>query len=256
MKKLLTGLACCAMVLVGGVSLAACCGNDSLVDTSGNYAPATYAQVEEAMAGINQDQTISAYEFRVTMEGSYEGQTMDVNVSGVIDANGNLSMSSDMYMKVSGGGTNFEANVNGDIYYQVATDGSSTSTWYVRNGDEKIKYTDSEIENSPFAMIYSMATSVNLDLAMDPFDSESSDATYKISTSGGYTKLQTVEIVTTAEEVEVTNTAYFVMDGEGNFVGCVMTMESDVGANLTMEFKTSNDTVEFPSDLDSYTEAA
>ena len=49
MKKFLTGLACFAMVLVGGLSLTACCGNDNIVDTSGSYAgiQIKYIQIEK-----------------------------------------------------------------------------------------------------------------------------------------------------------------------------------------------------------------
>lgn len=242
MKKLLTGLACCAMVLVGGVSLAACCGDQSLVDTSGKYADATYAQVEEVIGGMNQSQEISGYEFRLVYDVTVEEGTADVNITGKVDAEGNFSMNADMYLKSTS--PNMTASLNGNIYYDA-----ETLTWYVNDGDEKASYTDiSQSESaSPFTMFYSMIQELDIDYALNIFSTEESGGVYKISTSDSNTKIQLSLDVDGAA-----STIYFVMDSEGNFIG-FKNETSGAEGKIIMEILAADTTVEFPSDLDSYT---
>ena len=242
MKKLLTSLACCAMVLVGGISLAACCGNDSLLDTSGKYVDAEYSQIVEALDGINAEQTIPGYEIRIIMSGDVDGEKADINITGFVDAAGNVQLDTDLYLSSEGS----ELSSKGDVYYQAESD-----NWYTNSDGEKLKYSSSEISANPFYGFYRTAQTLNAETGYGVFSSEDTDGKYQISTSGGYTKLR----LTATEQDEsssTTSNAYFVMDDEGNFVGFSMTSESDNGATMIMECITTDATVEFPSDLDSY----
>ena len=247
MKKFLTGLACFALVLVGGVSLAACCGNDSIVDTSGNYINADIDGVQTALAGFSAED-VEAYEFRLIFNAEIDGVHMDLNYQGKLDALNNASLDMDFNMSGSQGGNTLNLTQNGQLYYDA-----STNYYYLNSGDLKQKSASFGGSTDMFSTFKNM---INADYIYSQYflTPQESDVSYQISTSGGYTKVH-LTIVEQMDNGETsTGNIYFITDSENNFVGFQMIGNIE-GGNITLEFISTTGAVEFPSDLDSYVEA-
>lgn len=247
MKKFLTGLACFAMVLVGGLSLAACCGNDNIVDTSGNYANATFAEVQEALVNVEPTQEIEAYEFRMAGNVDIDGAKANLNYHGKIDQNGNAGFDIDFNMNASNDNINLNINYNGELYLN-ATDGY----YYLNNNGKKTKAQSFGMASDLFETYGSI---LNFDAVYTQFlTEEDPSSTYQISTTGGQTKIHLTQTSDDGTENIVTGDIYVIFDGEGKFVGFHMTANI-FGGNIVLEFLSTTGAVEFPTDLDSYKDA-
>lgn len=246
MKKFLTGLACFALVLVGGVSLAACCGNDSIVDTSGNYIDASASDVQTALAGFSAED-VEAYEFRLIFNAEMEGANIDLNYHGKLDALNNASFDMDFNMSGAQGGNTLNLTQNGQLYYDA-----TTNYYYLNSGNLKQKSAGFGQSTDMFTLF---RNTINADYIYDQYflTPQDSGVSYQISTSGGYTKVHLTIVEQMQSGETSTGNIYFITDSENNFVGFQMTGNVE-GGNITLEFISTTGAVEFPSDLDSYVE--
>ena len=103
MKKFLTALACLSFVLVGGISLASCGGDKSIVDTSGSYKDATAEEFAEATSGYKA--TTKGYKFRISIDAEI-GEDVDITGVGLeegkarFDFNGLIDYEGNVFLKV------------------------------------------------------------------------------------------------------------------------------------------------------------
>ena len=271
MKKLLTGLASFALILVGGVSLAACGGNGNLVNTSGKYEVVEdFNEVQTALADfVVQD--AEAYEFRLTYNYSDESTSanssnMSASYRGKIDLTegdsyGDMSFDSNYKMSGTIGGMQMNMNQSGEFYYDASED-----YYYFKSGDIKIKSQSFDAADmlNTFKNLMSLQNVYDLYFAADYNETynngsgagdgsettNQNSAIYQISTSDGYTKIY-LAMKEYDEGVESTGNVYLVLDSEDNFVGFHMSGVI-MGGEIVLEYVSSTSGVEFPEDLDTY----
>lgn len=256
MKKFLTALACFAFVLVGGISLASCGGDKSIVNTSGNYKEATAEEFAEATSGYKA--TTKGYKFRISIDAEIsegidvtgldlEDGTARFDFNGLLDYNGNFYFEGDTYFKGTMQGLDIKYDADGSVYYD-----NTTGTTYRDLNGKKEKYTgssDSIFEN----MFESFASAIGSDRLIEQYFSDS-NGKYQIATSDTYTKVRfdISEVIEETNEVSE-GTFYLIIDANKNFEGFKMDVNL-YGMTQIIEFVATESVVEFPSNLDSYTE--
>lgn len=256
MKKFLTSLACLSFVLVGGISLASCGGDKSIVNTSGSYTEATAEEFAEATSGYTA--STKGYEFRISIDAEI---SQDVDITGVgleegkarfdfnglIDYEGNIFFEGDAYFKGTLQGLEVKYDADGSVYYD-----NETGTTYRNLNGNKEKYTDSStsiFEN----MFEAFSGAVDSEGIIEQYLSDP-NGKYQIATSDTYTKIR-FDVSETVEGPEdmAEGTFYLILDAEKNFEG--FRMEANLyGMSQIIEFVATDSVVEFPSDLDSYVE--
>ena len=254
MKKFLTALACLSFVLVGGISLASCGGDKSIVDTSGSYKDATAEEFAEVTSGYSA--TTKGYEFRISIDASIsenvditgleleEGKAM-FDFNGLIDYKGNFYFEGDTYFKGSMQGLEVKYDADGSVYYD-----NETGTTYRDLNGKKEKYTgssDSIFEN----MFETFGGAVDSEGIIEQYFSDP-NGTYQIATSDTFTKVRfDISEVTEGTDEVTEGTFYLIIDNYKNFEG--FRMEANLyGMTQIIEFVATESVVEFPSNLDSY----
>ena len=254
MKKFLTSLACLSFVLVGGISLASCGGDKSIVDTSGSYTEATAEEFAEATSGYTA--STKGYEFRISIDASIS-ENVDItgvgleegkarfDFNGLIDYEGNIFFEGDAYFKGTLQGLEVKYDADGSVYYD-----NETGTTYRNLNGNKEKYTDSStsiFEN----MFEAFSGAVDSEGIIEQYLSDP-NGKYQIATSDTYTKIR-FDVSETVEGSEdmAEGTFYLILDAEKNFEG--FRMEANLyGMSQIIEFVATDSVVEFPSNLDSY----
>ena len=257
MKKFLTALACFAFVLVGGISLASCGGDKSIVDTSGSYKDATAKEFAEATSGYSA--TTKGYEFRISIDASIS-ENVDItgleleegkarfDFNGLIDYEGNIFFEGDAYFKGTLQGLEVKYDADGSVYY----DNETRTTYRDLNG-KKEKYTNSSDPSIFENMFEAFGGAVGSEGIIEQYFSDP-NGKYQIATSDTYTKIR-FDVSETVEGLEdmAEGTFYLILDAEKNFEG--FRMEANLyGMSQMIEFVATESVVEFPSDLDSYVE--
>ena len=254
MKKFLTALACFAFVLVGGISLASCGGDKSIVDTSGSYEDASAKEFAEATSGYKA--TTKGYKFRISIDAEIS-EDVDVtgleledgkarfDFNGLIDYNGNFYFEGDTYFKGSMQGLEVKYDADGSVYYD-----NETGTTYRDLNGKKEKYTgssDSIFEN----MFETFGGAVDSEGIIEQYFSDP-NGTYQIATSDTFTKVRfDISEVTEGTDEVTEGTFYLIIDNYKNFEG--FRMEANLyGMTQIIEFVATESVVEFPSNLDSY----
>lgn len=254
MKKFLTALACFAFVLVGGISLASCGGDKSIVNTSGNYKEATAEEFAEVTSGYKA--TTKGYKFRISIDAEIS-EGIDVtgleledgkarfDFNGLIDYNGNFYFEGDTYFKGSMQGLEVKYDADGSVYYD-----NETGTTYRDLNGKKEKYTgssDSIFEN----MFETFGGAVDSEGIIEQYFSDP-NGTYQIATSDTFTKVRfDISEVTEGTDEVTEGTFYLIIDNYKNFEG--FRMEANLyGMTQIIEFVATESVVEFPSNLDSY----
>lgn len=254
MKKFLTALACFAFVLVGGISLASCGGDKSIVNTSGNYKEATAKEFAEVTSGYKA--TTKGYKFRISIDAEIS-EGIDVtgleledgkarfDFNGLIDYNGNFYFEGDTYFKGSMQGLEVKYDADGSVYYD-----NETGTTYRDLNGKKEKYTgssDSIFEN----MFETFGGAVDSEGIIEQYFSDP-NGTYQIATSDTFTKVRfDISEVTEGTDEVTEGTFYLIIDNYKNFEG--FRMEANLyGMTQIIEFVATESVVEFPSNLDSY----
>ena len=254
MKKFLTALACFAFVLVGGISLASCGGDKSIVDTSGSYIDATAGEFAEATSGYKA--TTKGYKFRISIDAEI-GEDVDItgldledgtarfDFNGLIDYKGNFYFEGDTYFKGSMQGLEVKYDADGSVYYD-----NETGTTYRDLNGKKEKYTgssDSIFEN----MFETFGGAVDSEGIIEQYFSDP-NGTYQIATSDTFTKVRfDISEVTEGTDEVTEGTFYLIIDNYKNFEG--FRMEANLyGMTQIIEFVATESVVEFPSNLDSY----
>lgn len=252
MKRLLTGIASLALVLVGGVALSACGGVKNIVDTSGNYQNVEYAEIQEALTSYKLN--AEGYEFIVKFDGGLNADIAQLKgsgyYSGIVESTGNFYLKGDLNMS---GSINNEVKISVDTSGDIYVNASTQTAYRNING----KKTQSSIETSETLFESSFSTYGNIIFGGnydDYFATEITGAEYQMATSNDYVKLmlKTTEETTTDDVVEsVTTTFYLIMDAEGNLQGFSMQISSN-DENVTIQSKVSTQKVEMPSNTDDY----
>lgn len=254
MKKFLTALACLSFVLVGGISLASCGGDKSIVDTSGSYKDATAEEFAEVTSGYSA--TTKGYEFRISIDASIS-ENVDItgleleegkarfDFNGLIDYKGNFYFEGDTYFKGSMQGLEVKYDADGSVYYD-----NETGTTYRDLNGKKEKYTgssDSIFEN----MFETFGGAVDSEGIIEQYFSDP-NGTYQIATSDTFTKVRfDISEVTEGTDEVTEGTFYLIIDNYKNFEG--FRMEANLyGMTQIIEFVATESVVEFPSNLDSY----
>lgn len=254
MKKFLTALACFAFVLVGGISLASCGGDKSIVDTSGSYKDATAEEFAEVTSGYSA--TTKGYEFRISIDASIS-ENVDItgleleegkarfDFNGLIDYEGNIFFEGDAYFKGTLQGLEVKYDADGSVYYD-----NETGTTYRDLNGKKEKYTgssDSIFEN----MFETFGGAVDSEGIIEQYLSDP-NGKYQIATSDTYTKVRfDISEVTEGTDEVTEGTFYLIIDNYKNFEG--FRMEANLyGMTQIIEFVATESVVEFPSNLDSY----
>lgn len=257
MKKFLTVFASFALILVAGVSLASCGGGgNSIVDTSGNYEPASAGDFATATEGYTP--TSGGYEFRMEISASegtpigsdlgleLEELDLQISYSGLIDANNNSFFEGSVYLKGESQGLELKYDVEGSTYYNA-----NEMTYYSNVNGEKVKYIDSGSQ-SLFESFYGMFSGIIDSEGLVSEQLSAEGATYQIATDENYTKIR-ADIPDESSGVLNEGTCYLIMDSEKNFVA--FRMEASIlGMNQMIEFVATDAVVEFPEDLASYVE--
>ena len=257
MKKFLTSLACLSFVLVGGISLASCGGDKSIVDTSGSYKDATAEEFAEVTSGYSA--TTKGYEFRISIDASIS-ENVDItgleleegkarfDFNGLIDYEGNIFFEGDAYFKGTLQGLEVKYDADGSVYY----DNETRTTYRDLNG-KKEKYTNSSDPSIFENMFEAFGGAVGSEGIIEQYFSDP-NGKYQIATSDTYTKIR-FDVSETVEGLEdmAEGTFYLILDAEKNFEG--FRMEANLyGMSQMIEFVATESVVEFPSDLDSYVE--
>ena len=257
MKKFLTSLACLSFVLVGGISLASCGGDKSIVNTSGSYTEATAEEFAEATSGYTA--STKGYEFRISIDAEI---SQDVDITGVgleegkarfdfnglIDYEGNIFFEGDAYFKGTLQGLEVKYDADGSVYYDA-----ETGTTYRDLNGKKEKYTGSSDPSIFENMFEAFGGAVGSEGIIEQYLSDP-NGKYQIATSDTYTKIR-FDVSETVEGPEdmAEGTFYLILDAEKNFEG--FRMEANLyGMSQIIEFVATDSVVEFPSDLDSYVE--
>ena len=258
MKKFLTSLACLSFVLVGGISLASCGGDKSIVNTSGSYTEATAEEFAEATSGYTA--STKGYEFRISIDASIS-ENVDItgldleegkarfDFNGLIDYEGNIFFEGDAYFKGTLQGLEVKYDADGSVYYD-----NETGTTYRDLNGKKEKYTDSPDSSNPSIfenMFEAFGSTVDSEGIIKQYFSDP-NGKYQIATSDTYTKIR-FDVSETVEGSEdmAEGTFYLILDAEKNFEG--FRMEANLyGMSQIIEFVATESVVEFPSDLDSY----
>lgn len=257
MKKFLTAFASFALILVAGISLASCGGGgNSIVDTSGNYEPASTGDFATATEGYTP--TSGGYEFRMEISASegtpigsdlgleLEELDLQISYSGLIDANNNAFFEGGVYLKGESQGLELKYDVDGSAYYNA-----NEMTYYSNVNGEKVKYTGSGSQSSLFESFYGMFNGMIDSEGLVSGQLSAEGATYQIATDENYTKIR-ADIPDESSGV-LNGTVYLIMDSEKNFVA--FRMEAGIlGMNQMIEFVATDAVVEFPEDLASYVE--
>ena len=257
MKKFLTVFASFALILVAGISLASCGGGgNSIVDTSGNYEPASTKDFATATEGYTP--TSGGYEFRMEISASegtpigselgleLEELDLQISYSGLIDANNNTFFEGSVYLKGESQGLELKYDVDGSTYYNA-----NEKTYYSNVNGEKVKYIDSGSQ-SLFESFYSMFNGMIDSEGLVSEQLSAEGATYQIATDENYTKIR-ADIPEESSGVLNEGALYLIMDSEKNFVA--FRMEASIlGMNQMIEFVATDAVVEFPEDLASYVE--
>ena len=257
MKKFLTVFASFALILVAGISLASCGGGgNSIVDTSGNYEPASTGDFATATEGYTP--TSGGYEFRMEISASegtpigselgleLEELDLQISYSGLIDANNNAFFEGGVYLKGESQGLELKYDVDGSTYYNA-----KEMTYYSNVNGEKVKYTHSAPQ-SLFESFYGMFNGIIDSEGLVSEQLSAEGATYQIATDENYTKIR-ADISEESSGVLNEGALYLIMDSEKNFVA--FRMEASIfGMNQMIEFVATDAVVEFPEDLASYVE--
>lgn len=257
MKKFLTSLACLSFVLVGGISLASCGGDKSIVNTSGSYTEATAEEFAEATSGYTA--STKGYEFRISIDASIS-ENVDItgvgleegkarfDFNGLIDYEGNVFFEGDAYFKGTLQGLEVKYDADGSVYYD-----NETGTTYRDLNGKKEKYTGSSDSSIFENMFEAFSGAVDSEGIIEQYLSDP-NGKYQIATSDTYTKIR-FDVSETVEGSEdmAEGTFYLILDAEKNFEG--FRMEANLyGMSQIIEFVATESVVEFPSDLDSYDE--
>ena len=238
MKKFLTALACLSFVLVGGISLASCGGDKSIVDTSGSYKDATAEEFAEVTSGYSA--TTKGYEFRISIDASIS-ENVDItgleleegkarfDFNGLIDYKGNFYFEGDTYFKGSMQGLEVKYDADGSVYYD-----NETGTTYRDLNGKKEKYTgssDSIFEN----MFETFGGAVDSEGIIEQYFSDP-NGTYQIATSDTFTKVRfDISEVTEGTDEVTEGTFYLIIDNYKNFEG--FRMEANLyGMTQIIEF--------------------
>ena len=255
MKKFLTSLACLSFVLVGGISLASCGGDKSIVNTSGSYTEATAEEFAEATSGYTA--STKGYEFRISIDASIS-ENVDItgldleegkarfDFNGLIDSNGNFFFEGDTYFKGTLQGLEVKYDADGSVYYDA-----ETGTTYRNLNGNKEKYTNSSDPSIFENMFEAFSGAVDSEGIIEQYLSDP-NGKYQIATSDTYTKIR-FDVSETVEGSEdmAEGTFYLILDAEKNFEG--FRMEANLyGMSQIIEFVATDSVVEFPSNLDSY----
>mgnify|MGYP001625141056 FL=1 len=255
MKKFLTSLACLSFVLVGGISLASCGGDKSIVDTSGSYKDATAEEFAEATSGYKA--TTKGYKFRISIDAEI-GEDVDItgldledgtarfDFNGLIDYEGNVFFEGDAYFKGTLQGLEVKYDADGSVYYD-----NETGTTYRDLNGKKEKYTGSSDSSIFENMFETFGGAVDSEGIIEQYLSDP-NGKYQIATSDTYTKIR-FDVSETVEGSEdmAEGTFYLILDAEKNFEG--FRMEANLyGMSQIIEFVATDSVVEFPSNLDSY----
>lgn len=258
MKKFLTAFASFALILVAGVSLASCGGGgNSIVDTSGNYEPASTGDFATATEGYTP--TSGGYEFRMEISASegtpigselgleLEELDLQISYSGLIDANNNTFFEGGVYLKGESQGLELKYDVDGSAYYNA-----NEKTYYSNVNGEKVKYTGSASQ-SLFESFYGMFNGMIDSEGLVSEQLSAEGATYQIATDENYTKIRADISEESSGVLNEVTSLYLIMDSEKNFVA--FRMEASIlGMNQMIEFVATDAVVEFPEDLASYVE--
>lgn len=257
MKKFLTSLACLSFVLVGGISLASCGGDKSIVNTSGSYTEATAEEFAEATSGYTA--STKGYEFRISIDASIS-ENVDItgldleegkarfDFNGLIDYEGNIFFEGDAYFKGTLQGLEVKYDADGSVY----CDAETGITYRDLNGKKK-KYTGSSDSSIFENMFEAFSGAVDSEGIIEQYLSDP-NGKYQIATSDIYTKIR-FDVSETVEGSEdmAEGTFYLILDAEKNFEG--FRMEANLyGMSQIIEFVATDSVVEFPSNLDSYVE--
>ena len=255
MKKFLTSLACLSFVLVGGISLASCGGDKSIVNTSGSYTEATAEEFAEATSGYTA--STKGYEFRISIDASIS-ENVDItgvgleegkarfDFNGLIDYEGNIFFEGDAYFKGTLQGLEVKYDADGSVYYD-----NETGTTYRNLNGKKEKYTGSSDSSIFENMFEAFGGAVGSEGIIEQYLSDP-NGKYQIATSDTYTKIR-FDVSETVEGSEdmAEGTFYLILDAEKNFEG--FRMEANLyGMSQIIEFVATDSVVEFPSNLDSY----
>ncbi len=257
MKKFLTALACFAFVLVGGISLASCGGDKSIVDTSGSYIDASAKEFAEVTSGYSA--TTKGYEFRISIDASIS-ENVDItgleleegkarfDFNGLIDYEGNVFFEGDAYFKGTLQGLEVKYDADGSVYYD-----NETGTTYRDLNGKKEKYTGSSDSSIFENMFETFGGAVDSEGIIEQYLSDP-NGKYQIATSDTYTKVRfDISEVTEGTDEVTEGTFYLIIDNYKNFEG--FRMEANLyGMSQIIEFVATDSVVEFPSNLDSYVE--
>ena len=260
MKKFLTSLACLSFVLVGGISLASCGGDKSIVDTSGSYTEATAEEFAEATSGYTA--STKGYEFRISIDASIS-ENVDItgvgleegkarfDFNGLIDYEGNVFFEGDTYFKGTLQGLEVKYDADGSVYYDA-----ETGTTYRDLNGKKEKYTNSSDSSDPSIfenMFEAFGGTVGSEGIIEQYFSDP-NGKYQIATSDTFTKVRfDISEVSEGTDEVFEETFYLIIDNYKNFEG--FRMEANLyGMSQIIEFVATESVVEFPSDLDSYAE--
>ncbi len=244
MKKFLKCFGYCAFVLICGLSFAACGEEKSLVDTSGKYQSATFAETQVTLANIDTTQKVECYDFRLYIDGDMEGTKIDVNYQGKFDVLGNIMFDMDFHMEGNYNGSSSKIDQSGKMYFDA-----TNNYYYFNNGDVKLKSLNFGESTNLFSFF---KTILDFNKVYEDYFAQDTGGEYLISTSDDYTKIKLTMEDSLNDEI-ITANFYFIIDSNNNFVGFQFSTDMFEGTNI-LEFIPSTGVIKFPSDLDSYTE--
>lgn len=257
MKKLLTGIASVALVLVGGVTLASCGGVGNIVDTSGNYQKVEFTKIQQALTSYKE--SAEGYEFIAKLDGGLNADLAKLegsaSYSGLVEvATGNFYIKGDLHMSGSFGS---EAKISVDSSGDIYVDAANQTAYRNINGEKtqgSVNTSDSLFE-SAFSDYGNIIFGLGFD---DYFMTEETGAEYQMATSDDYVKIMvkiTEQVLTDKDDPESVQeeatTIHLIMDAEGNMQGFSFEFKS-ADEHIIIQSKASTKKVEFPTNVDDY----